>query len=809
MKPLWFILVTLFWGFGFALPFQDPIPGSYRCFSSQVGPFEENVEDIGATLEFTNATTYRFTTASATEEGTVSSYTFESNEEIFDTLWQGASVLKLQPSSGSAAYEGAFFVDTLGASYAIIQNNNGLYIRCQSDGADIAATFNQGSEQQPVAETATENETTSAPVDTTTSSENLTPLQAVQSGVYGCSYQYENTSYYSDGSVMYSSDEPPDIFILLLYDDGSTLIFRDTAQFVSQYEKGAYSFDAANSKVTLQGGRLGGITYTYGSSAEGKAVLSYIETKRENQDEWINTYRCEQMAAQLTDFNFSLADSTPTIDLTNVTITASKYDSSINPNIQPVQDTYYCYPSFNYLEIGEGLPRYLREYVLEILPNNKYTFGGQEGTFTPGVDWNILQWQSGPLNPTGDVVQSEDDVSLPHSAYVNFDTWGSEIDSVDIPSDNQEVQVDCFQGGAREQKALLDFALEQPTPGNYACLPSGDNPQQTSLELLPNNHYKFNGEEGSYHTEVGEYSSDILWESGPLANSDTGYSADDSTGLREITFSSTESYFFGLSGSSTEQTMFCQTVVGANLIPKYASTTATPPPAGTGGLEGFYAHAEYDQGDLIEGQPPVTTWSYYHFLPNGYVYQDGYSTGDECNKTYPNGLPVCKGYSFSNNQITLSNNTAIGVTQADGGNLLLDGVLYENKTLSGVQTLNGTYEYATTYSSPIYMQIGGSGTNAFYNDTYTFSPDGTYSFASSSYSQTSAPDFYGTPGDIGALSSSGSSNGDSGSYTIDGNVITFKSAQGFTTQCGFFFPQKGDTTRVNICGTDYDPPSKE
>lgn len=114
----------------------------------------------------------------------------------------------------------------------------------------------------------------------------------------------------------------------------------------------------------------------------------------------------------------------------------------------------------------------------------------------------------------------------------------------------------------------------------------------SASELLSNNHYKFNGEEGSYQTEVGEHSSDILWESGPLANSDTGYSADDSTGLREIAFSLTERYFFGLSGSSTEQTMACQMVTRANLIPKYASTTATPPTAGTGGLAGFYAKAE-------------------------------------------------------------------------------------------------------------------------------------------------------------------------------------------------------------------------
>jgi hypothetical protein len=133
-------------------------------------------------------------------------------------------------------------------------------------------------------------------------------------------------------------------------------------------------------------------------------------------------------------------------------------------------------------------------------------------------------------------------------------------------------------------------------------------------------------------------------------------------------------------------------------------------------------------------------------------------------RRYLNGQPVCKGYSYSNNKITFTDGTAIGVTQADGGDILLDGVLYENKTLSGFQTLNATYENVVAFSSPLYLQIGGSGTNT---------------------------------------------DSDSGTYTIDGNVITFRSDQRFITQCGFFFPFKGDTSKINICGTDYDPPSSE
>jgi hypothetical protein len=812
-----FTFYFLLFTFSFALPLQGPIPGVYQCFSSQVGPFEEEVEDIGATLEFVSATTYRFTTTSATEEGTVSSYTFESGEEVFDALWKGASVLQLQPSSGSAAYEGAFFVDNLGASYTVIQNNNGLYIRCQSGGADIAATLGQGTTtENKTAETPTETDTTPVPIDTTITSENLTPLQTVQSGAYGCYHTYETTFWSSSDDPSYYEDEDPDAFSVLVFDNGSTLTLEENSKFSSQYARGTYSFDAATSKLSLQGGNLGGLTILYGANAEGVAALSSVETWVTDPDgtdvEHVMTYNCQWMQDLPADLGFGLADSTPTIDLTNITVAASKYDPTINLDIEPVQDTYYCYPNFSTLETGEGLPRFVREYVLEILPNHQYLLNGEQGIFATGVDTYYLQWQSGPLNPTGAIVKSEDDYSPPHSANVGFDTWGSEITYIDVPKGDFSVRVDCFQQGAREQKALLDFALKQPTPATYICLPSGDNPQQVSLELLPNNRYKFDGQEGSYKASIEDYSSAVIWESGPLANSDSSYNADDSTGLRDITFTSTQFFSGGgiPTGSSTEQTLFCQTVAQANLIPKYANTPGTLPPAGTGGLEGFYAKAEFDQGDLINGEPPVTTWYYYHFLPNGYVYQDGYSTGDDCTKTYPNGRPVCKGYSFSNNKISFSDGAAIGVTQAEGGDILLDGVLYENKTLSGPQTLNATYENVIAYSSPMYMQISGSGTNSISTSTYTFSPDGTYSYSYNSWSQTSAPAFGGSPvGTIGALSSNSNSDGDSGTYTIDGNVMTFKSAQGFTTQCGFFFPKNGDTTNVNICGVDYNPPSAE
>jgi hypothetical protein len=167
---MFFLLSTL----GYALPFQEPVAGQYQCFSSQEGPFEEKVEDIGATLEIVDTQTYRFTTTSATEEGTVNSFAIDTGndseaEAAMSALWQGGSNLVLQPNSGSAPYAGGFFVDHQGNIYTVIQNSNGIHIRCESEGANIAATFQRaaeldGSETQTVAANE-ESETTQAELE--------------------------------------------------------------------------------------------------------------------------------------------------------------------------------------------------------------------------------------------------------------------------------------------------------------------------------------------------------------------------------------------------------------------------------------------------------------------------------------------------------------------------------------------------------------------------------------------------------------------------------------------------------------------
>lgn len=264
-----FILFIWLFGVIYALPLQDPIPGIYQCFLSPTDPFDINAQAISATLEFLNPQSYRFTTASATEEGSITTAVFESSEENTDALFQSGSVLSLQPNTSSAAYEGAFFIDYLGEAYVIIANNNNFWIRCQSAGANITASIdaarNRPSTLPEVVTTPTLNEL----------SEPLQPLQPFQVGGYACIYTFDTTHGASGDYPSHYPDDDPTVFYVLMFADGTTLTIGQNDIFKSDYSSGIYSFDAAQNTVHLEGGSLGGLSMSYGTNAEAKTALFY------------------------------------------------------------------------------------------------------------------------------------------------------------------------------------------------------------------------------------------------------------------------------------------------------------------------------------------------------------------------------------------------------------------------------------------------------------------------------------------------------------------------------------------------------
>jgi hypothetical protein len=169
----------------FALPFQEPIPGNYQCFIAGDDPFGANVQDAGARLEIKPNATYTFVTTNATENGSFQTISLENDTEMTQLFRSGVE-LTLTPSSGSGAYYGSFIIDKQGSLYVLVQNNNGVWIRCQSEGADIRASL-----QLVFEDIAAANET-QASAEASGRVPNLAPMNAVAQGTYQCSYSYDD-----------------------------------------------------------------------------------------------------------------------------------------------------------------------------------------------------------------------------------------------------------------------------------------------------------------------------------------------------------------------------------------------------------------------------------------------------------------------------------------------------------------------------------------------------------------------------------------------------------------------------------------
>jgi hypothetical protein len=171
--------------FTFALPFQEPIPGNYQCFVAGADPFAVDVKDAGARLELRPDKTYSLTTASASENGTFITRSME-DEADMTQIFQSGVEIELSPQSGTAAYGGMFIIDKEGGLHVLVQNTGGVWIRCQSEGADLIAALQNVFEQQAVINDTQSRAEESGRVP------KLTPMNAVSQGTYQCYYSYDD-----------------------------------------------------------------------------------------------------------------------------------------------------------------------------------------------------------------------------------------------------------------------------------------------------------------------------------------------------------------------------------------------------------------------------------------------------------------------------------------------------------------------------------------------------------------------------------------------------------------------------------------
>jgi hypothetical protein len=137
LKFLLFPLFSFLFPLAFALPYQEPVPGVYRCFAAGANPFDAAAQDTGATLEILADATYILKTASAAEQGFV---TVQETAE-FEGFFESGSAVDFVPNNSDAYYFGHFFVDSLGGMYVLVQLSDGNFLRCDSANTDIASTY--------------------------------------------------------------------------------------------------------------------------------------------------------------------------------------------------------------------------------------------------------------------------------------------------------------------------------------------------------------------------------------------------------------------------------------------------------------------------------------------------------------------------------------------------------------------------------------------------------------------------------------------------------------------------------------------
>jgi hypothetical protein len=270
--PKLFLLFTFYFSllpFSHALSFQDPIPGSYTCFVSEQDAFDVNARDAGATLDVVTAQTYKLSTATATEEGSIKASELGEDMSDLGQVFKSGSNVIFQPSSSSSPYAALFLSDSENNSYILIQNNNGNHIRCQSQGADIAATFERAANGQATSTLVADERIPQ-----------LTPLNATVEGNYQCQYSQDN--YETDGT--HTPKEFVDMFNIDLFATGEYACDplqgdSDSYNCTDNGSQNTFQFDG--NTFTWLGGDMqtwfGEMTANYGQDTSGTPTLVMTE----------------------------------------------------------------------------------------------------------------------------------------------------------------------------------------------------------------------------------------------------------------------------------------------------------------------------------------------------------------------------------------------------------------------------------------------------------------------------------------------------------------------------------------------------
>lgn len=432
----------------------------------------------------------------------------------------------------------------------------------------------------------------------------------------------------------------------------------------------------------------------------------------------------------------------------------------LDPETRPIPTTFRCYRA------RPGRDHRWPEIEIRFDLKGRY-----QSSYGPGR-WRVVEdgsttWlhlEGGPL---------EDKTILSYDRYGQFFELETRIAG-------QFGSYACFQQGPREEAARVLFRLADPDPGAYLCTDLKSGRQQT-LELDPARAaYRLGKQEGRFAVRGvlddgrPDARSELVWIDGPLAKGRgrVRYHEEEGTGLRTIEMSVTEDHFFlGTGGSSSSLKVVCQASGEPLARAKYGEETAPPPPAGAGGLEGFYYTLEDRVGywSMESSDAPV----YLTFFPDGYVFV-GQPAADprdvSCDLTWPNGEPVCEVYVVSNGTIRLGSRTPAPFKK-QGGALIVGGDTWKRVPPSRPLKLAGRFSHAqfTRWGT---LDWGGS---SYTKTVYTFTADGWFQVEVEGHVLNSVDGgFLGTGTGVSVHAQGLSRERNRGRYRIDGHVITLE-----------------------------------
>ncbi len=420
----------------------------------------------------------------------------------------------------------------------------------------------------------------------------------------------------------------------------------------------------------------------------------------------------------------------------------------IDPNKEPLVGAFSCY--FNQNSDAYATP----SFTLEILPGRNYRTPFGEGQFAIDPTETLsIAFTTGPL------------VNSIESA-ANFGDWGQSLSFV-RPIGAPESY--CYQVGPRNDLAQSEFRAKDPQPGSYPCVAEDGSPA-TNLEILPGRAYSYGGVSGTYTLNVlrrqRDKSSEVDFSGGPFDGRFGFFSGDIATGRRSMSISRTGA-----------PDLDCEVVVAATPAPQFGPVPAPRKPRLPKPVVGMYAAWQVDVLGVCSG----LCWTFYTFTPNGYVYTRdpvGSRADAACNKTRPNGLPVCERYKVRGATIAIGGTKSVSFARTPRG-LRINGRLYRPVApLPRGARLTGKYVTQNFFPSP-------DGGGVVTQRTYEFTPAGRFTRVGFAGVTFNPP--LGQPGVSVVASSQG---GSAGSYRLNSaqNILELRFDNGVVRRVFAFVP---------------------